>query len=242
MTQPLSLCGLRRTLRALLKSTSGVALIEFGYSAPLLLGIGFGGIEICNLQVTRMRVSQLGMAVADNAARVGENNGLALKKVYESDILDTFEAARIQGAPIDFTNRGRIIVSSLQQNAAGGQWIAWQRCYGNKTWPSSYGVAGNGKTGTSFAGMGPAGEQITAPASNAVMFVEVAYDYKAIVEPFAKGLQYFGLRVDNQTIKYKAAFIVRDPRQLGVSTVANTTTAEDFGLFQNTPAVTRKTC
>lgn len=233
---------LRAALRALRRDTAGLALIEFAYGLPVLLGIGLGGIEIANLAVTRMRVSQLGMMVADNAARVGENNGLALKKVYESDMLDTFEAARIQGTPIDFVNRGRIIISSLQQNSAGGQWIAWQRCYGNKAWPSSYGTAGNGKTGTAFAGMGPAGQQVQAPASTAVMYVEVAYDYDAIVEPFAQGLQYFGMRVDNQVLTYKAAFIVRDPRQLGVSSVASTTTAEDFGLFQNTPAVTRRTC
>ncbi len=233
--------GLRTMLRALRRDSAGLALIEFAYGLPVLLGIGLGGIEIANLAVTRMRVSQLGMMIADNAARVGENNGLSLKKVYESDLNDTFEAARIQGAPIDFANRGRIIVSSLQQNTAGGQWIAWQRCYGNKSWPSSYGVAGTGQTGTSFAGMGPAGQQISAPASNAVMFVEVAYDYDAIVEPFAQGLQYFGLRVDNQVLSYKAAFIVRDPRQLGVST-ATSSAAEDYGLFQNTPAVTRRTC
>jgi Flp pilus assembly protein TadG len=234
--------GVKGLLRALRADTAGLALIEFAYGLPILLGIGLGGVEIANLAVTRMRVSQIGMMVADNAARVGENNGIALKKVYESDINDIFEAARIQGTPIDFANRGRVIVSSLQQNASGGQWIAWQRCYGAKSWNSSYGVAGNGKTGTSFAGMGPAGAQIQAPPSNAVAFVEIAYDYDAIVEPFAQGLQYFGLRVDNQVLTYKAAFIVRDPRQLGTSTVAATTATEDFGLFQNTPAVTRRTC
>jgi hypothetical protein len=108
--------------------------------------------------------------------------------------------------------------------------------------PSSYGVAGNGQTGTAFAGMGPAGAEIQAPASNAVIFVEIAYNYNAIVEPFAAGLQYFGLRVDNQVLTYKGAFIVRDPRQLGVSTDPSTTATEDYGLFQNTPAVTRNTC
>ena len=244
MTQPVkprrrSLSAVFGALRA---DTAGLALIEFAYGLPLLLGIGLGGVEIANLAVTRMRVSQIGMMVADNAARVGENNGLSLKKIYESDMLDTFEAARLQGLPIDFVNRGRIIVSSLQQNSAGGQWIAWQRCYGNKSWPSSYGIAGNGKTGTAFLGMGPAGQQITAPPSNAVLFVEIAYDYQAIVEPFAAGLQYFGLRVDNQVLTYKSAFIVRNPRQLGVSTDPATTTTNDFGLLQNTPAVLRRVC
>jgi Flp pilus assembly protein TadG len=233
--------GFKNLLKAVLRDTSGVQMIEFAYALPVVLGIGLGGVEISNLTVTRMRISQIGAMVADNAGRVGENNGIALKKVYESDVNDIFEAARIQGAPIDLQNRGRIIVSSLQQNSSGGQWIAWQRCYGAKSWNSSYGVAGNGKTGTSFAGMGPSGQQIQAAPSTAVMFVEIAYDYDAMVEPFAQGLQYFGLRVDNQVLTYKQAFIVRDPRELGNSTLT-TTTALDAGLYQNTPAVTRRTC
>lgn len=229
-------------LKRLRRDQRGLALIEFAYSMPVVLGIGLGGIEIANLAVTRMRVSQIGMAVADNAARAGVTSGLALQKMYESDVADTFEAARIQGTTIDFKSRGRIILSSLQPNAAGGQWIAWQRCYGDKTYVSTYGTAGQGKTGTAFPGMGPSTARVTAPASNAVMFVEVAYDYRALVEPFARGLQYFGLNVNNQVITYRGAFIVREPRQLGDSTVAATTATEDFGLFQNTPAITRQTC
>lgn len=234
---------LRALLIALRQDATGLAMIELAYGLPLFLALGLGGIELANLSVARMRVSQLGAMVSDNAARVGTTpNGQALKKVYEGDINDIFEAVKIQGQTIDFVNRGRVIVSSLQQNASGGQWIAWQRCYGNKTWNSTYGNAGDGKTGTAFTGMGPAGTQIQAPANNQVMFVELAYDYKALVEPFAQGLQYMGLRVDNQVLTYKQAFIVRDPRTPGDSNIAARTTAEDFGLFQNTPAVTRRDC
>lgn len=235
--------SLRAVIHALRRNASGLAMIELAYGMPPLLFLGLGGIEMANLSVSRMRVSQLGAMVADNAARVGTApNGQALKKVYEGDLNDIFEAVKIQGQPIDFVSRGRVIVSSLQQNASGGQWIAWQRCYGNKSWNSSYGTAGTGKTGTAFTGMGPVGTQIQAPANNQVMFVELAYDYKALVEPFAKGLQYFGLRVDNQVLTYKQAFIVRDPRTPGDPAISATTAAEDFGLFQNTPAVTRRTC
>lgn len=233
--------SVRSLLRALRRDTTGLALIEFAYGLPVLLCLGLSGVEIANLSITRMRISQIGMAVADNAARVGATNGLALKKVYESDIYDIFEGARVQGTPITFKERGRVIVSSLQQNTSGAQWIAWQRCYGNKVYASTFGNAGDGRTTTTFAGMGPSGNKIAAPAGTAVMFVEVAYDYKAIVEPFAKGLQYFGLNVDNQVLTYRAAYVVRDPRQLGTST-ATTTTAEDYGLFQNSPALTRLTC
>ena len=228
---------LRTTLRRLRTDQRGLALLEFAYGLPVLLAVGFSGMEIANLAVTRMRISQIALTVADNAARIGESNGLALKKVYEADMLDTFEGARIQGAPINLQQRGKIIVSSLQQNSLGGQWIAWQRCFGQKSWPSTYGVAGDGRTTTTLTGMGPAGSQISAPSNSAVIFVEVAYDYQALVQPFAQGLQYFGLNVNNQTLKYRAAFIVRDPRQLGVST--GTT---DTGIYQNSPAVTAATC
>lgn len=230
-----------KTLSALIRDASGLAMIEFAYGLPLLLGIGLGGIEIANLAVTRMRVSQIGMMVGDNMARVGES-GIALKKAYESDVDDVFEAARIQGLPIDLQTRGRIIVSSLQTNKRGGQWIAWQRCYGQKNWPSTYGDAGDGKNNTSFPGMGPATARIQAPANNAVMFVEIAYDYRPIVEPFAQGLKYFGLNVNNQNITYRAAFIVRDPRELGDSDVEVADNNRDFGLFQNTPPRVRKNC
>lgn len=235
--------SVRTLFRKLFRDTSGLALIEFAYGLPLLLGIGLGGMEIANLAVTRMRVSQIALMVADNASRVGESNGMSLKKVYESDMNQIFEAARIQGQPIDLANRGRVILSTVQQNKDGGQWISWQRCWGNKAWPSSYGTAGNGKSGTAFTGMGkPSKKKGKAPAGNALMFVEVAYDYDALVEPFAQGLQYFGLRVDNQVITYTAAFMVRDPRQLGNSDDPDTKDDEDFGLFQNTPPVERKKC
>lgn len=239
-----AVCPRVRTLiRALRRDAAGMALIEFAYGLPVLLALGLGGMEIANLAIIRMRLSQIGMMVADNMARVGEDNGTSQKRLFESNINDVFEAARIQGAPVDLVNRGRVIVSSLQQNASGGQWIAWQRCYGAKTnYTSAYGGAGTGRTVTTFAGMGPAGGEIAAPPSNIVMFVEVAYEYKAIVEPFAQGLQYFGLRVNNQVIRYKSAFIVRNPRTRGDSTIAARTATMDYGLEQNSPAVTRNDC
>jgi len=229
-------------LRAVRRDKRGMALIEFAYGMPVFLALGLSGMETANFIITRSRISQLGMMVADNAARVGEDNGTSAKRVFESNINDVFEAVRIQGATIDFVNRGRVIVSSLQQNASGGQWIAWQRCFGARTYPSSFGVAGAGRTVTTFPGMGPAGAEIKAAPSNIVIFVEIAYDYKAIVEPFAQGLQYFGLRVDNQVLRYKSAFIVRNPRTRGDSTIAATSATMDYGLEQNSPAVTRNTC
>jgi Flp pilus assembly protein TadG len=256
----LSLCqhALARTLRtvaSLRQDRSGMALVEFAMGAPIFLALGMSAVEVANFSVTSMRVSQIGMNVADNIARAGILTAGSTQQLLESHIEDTFEGARIQGSPIEFQQRGRVIVSSLQRNALNGQWIAWQRCYGQKNFTSSYGVAGVGRTVTTFTGMGPTGDQITAPGSGpvpaspaidstngtGVIFVELAYDYHPIVDSVASTLQFFGLRLNNQTIRYKQAFIVRNPRQLGDSTDAAPTATEDYGLFQNSPAITRRT-
>jgi len=219
----------------------GMALIEFALASPVFLALGFSALEVGNLALTTVRVSQIGMTVADNTARAGATLGTAAQQIFESDIEDIFEGARIQGDPMGLRQRGRIIVSSLQRNAGGGQWIAWQRCYGSKNVSSSYGLAGAGRTTNTFAGMGPPGNVITAPTGGAVIFVEVVYDYQALVEPIVGTLQYFGLNFNNQPLRYQQAYIVRNPRQLGDSTDAAPTAAEDYGLFQNTPAITRRT-
>jgi Flp pilus assembly protein TadG len=219
----------------------GMALIEFALASPVFLALGFSALEVGNLSITAVRVSQIGMTVADNVARAGITLGTAPQQIFESDIEDIFEGARTQGASMGLPQRGRIIVSSLQRNATGGQWIAWQRCYGNKNVSSSYGVAGAGRTNNSFAGMGPAGNVITAPTGGAVIFVEVVYDYQALVESIVGTLQYFGLNFNNQPLRYNQAYIVRNPRQLGDSTDTAPSAAEDYGLFQNTPAITRRT-
>jgi hypothetical protein len=232
----------RDRITAFIAEKRGVALIEFAYGLPIFLAFGFCCIEVANLATTRMRLSQITLQLADNASRVGTSNGLMNKRVFESDIYDIFEGARLQSGTLNLNQRGRMIISSLQRNAAGGQWIAWQRCMGSKTsYAPTYGSAGTGRTVTTYAGMGPAGSEVQAPAAGAVMFVEVAYDYRALVEPVARGMTYFGMNTNNQTLVYRAAFIVRDPRVLGLST-ASTTTAEDYGLFQDATPRTRLTC
>ena len=82
---------------------------------------------------------------------------------------------------------------------------AWQRCRGAVVHNSSYGVEGNGATGTSFPGMGVPGRYITASQGTAVMFVEVAFDYEPITP-----ITVF----ENRRIVYTAAFNVRDNRDL----------------------------
>jgi len=56
--------------RDLRENKSGVALIEFAFSAPLLLTVGLTGMETANLAVGHLQVSQVAMLAADNASRV----------------------------------------------------------------------------------------------------------------------------------------------------------------------------
>lgn len=197
--------GMRRVVRRLPSDRSGLAMVEFAFAAPLVLGMGMLGTDTASLVITHLQVSQIAMQVADNASRVGEQDVLTARKVYESDVNETFVGAEKLGENIGIFTNGRVIVSSLQRNAQGGQWIAWQRCRGAKVYNSTYGVQGNGATGTSFPGMGVPGRYITASAGTAVMFVEVAYDFRSITP-----MNLF----NNQQIVYTAAFNVRDNRDL----------------------------
>lgn len=194
--------ALRQRLK---RDTSGVAFVEFAFTAPIVLAMGMLGTETAYFVITHMQVSQVAMQVADNASRVGEQDVLTARKVYESDINESLVGAEKLGETFGIFERGRVIISSLQRNAQGGQWIAWQRCRGAKVFNSSYGTQGTGATGTGFQGMGEPGNLITASNGTAVMFVEIAYDYDSLT-PFDI--------YDGRTIRYTAAFNVRDSRDL----------------------------
>lgn len=196
---------MRSIARRLSGDTSGLALIEFAFAAPLVLGMGMLGTDTAFLVITHMQVSQIAMQVADNASRVGEQDVLTARKVFERDIAETLIGAEKLGQNLDFYENARVIISSLQRNSSGGQWIAWQRCRGAVVHNSSYGVEGNGATGTSFPGMGVPGRYITASQGTAVMFVEVAFDFEPITP-----ITVF----ENRRIVYTAAFNVRDNRDL----------------------------
>lgn len=192
-------------LSRLSRNTRGVALVEFALTLPLLAITCLGGLEVANYVIVHTKVSQIALAVADNAARVNNGTGLAVPQVRESDIVEVFEGSALQGADLDLIPKSRIILSSLEQNADGGQWIHWQRCYGDKDIDSQYGDEGEGATGTSFPGMGDPGAEVTASPGTAVMFVEMHYDYTPVI---------IGRFVPDRTIEYKAAYNIREARDL----------------------------
>jgi len=227
----------RRLFRTLRRDRSGVAMLEFAFAMPLVLGIGCYGLETTNLALLNLRISQIALALADNASRVGTYSSLTSQQLREVDVNDIFSAARYQGKAINLTTNGRIVLSSLENvqqsyDTAAVQRIHWQRCLGTKSgtgYDSSYGTttvaAGTTNTSanagtTATNGMGDTGAQVVAPGGSGVMFVEINY----LSQPL------FGSWLTSPArIHYIASFIVRDRR--------------DFSQIYNpSPTATRMTC
>lgn len=195
--------AIRKQVGALARATSGVALIEFAYSLPLLITLGFGGVEVANYAVTNMRVAQVTATLADNASRFSEEVVGRQSRMREVDVEEAFYGAQSQAGNLDLKGHGRVILSSLELNAQNGQYIHWQRCWGGAPYTSSYGKEGDGEHGQSVQGMGPPDQLFRAAANLPVMFVEVTYDY----QPLA-----LGLFIPKLPIHKIAGMYVRDDR------------------------------
>jgi Flp pilus assembly pilin Flp len=207
--------------RRLWRDTSGLALVEFAYIAPMMIGFIAAGTELSNYAIQSTQVSQLALQVADNGARIGEGDPLANKKITETQINDLLTGAEIHAGRLDIYGshqegtvivpNGRIVVSSLQTvanpNPTNKYNIAWQRCRGLAIdYTPQYGEVGQ-TSGTNIDGMGPAGRQVTAPAGTPVIFAEVHYRYQPL---------FFGgfATKDFTDINAIAAMMVRDSRDL----------------------------
>ena len=208
---------LRPFLSKLARARSGVAAIEFALTLPFLTAAGLYGTELTWFMLVNMKVSQVAMQAADNASRIGDTATLQNRKIYESDINDLMIGANLDGGTmVNLLTNGRVIISSLEVDPQSRQYIHWQRCKGLKNVVSSYGVAGDIKT----AGMGPTGHEVTALAGDAVVFVEISYDYQPLVT---------GQFIQDRNIKAVASFNVRDSRDL-------------TQIYQYTPAATVSSC
>lgn len=185
------------------RNRSGLAAVEFALTAPIILTVFLGGVEVANFAITKMRISQIALHVADNASRIGTDSLLTNPQISESQINDLFVGANLQASTLDLLQHGRVILSSLEPiadpNTTGLYKIHWQRCYGEKNFASRYGLQGD----TDLPSMGPADRAVTAPDGSAVMYVEIAYDYQPLVSArFAPGL----------VIHDVAAMVVRNDR------------------------------
>lgn len=212
----------RRPRRSLRADTSGLALLEFAFSLPILLLLSLTGAELTNYIITRMRISQLSLHLADNAARIGTGSQLQAKTISEADINDLLTGAGLQASELELFTRGRVILSSLEPDPAntGKYRIRWQRCRGAKTVQvSAYGTAGT----NNLNGMGKTGRLAIAPANGATMYVEVYYEYRPI---FQASL------APNGNFREEASMMVRDRRD---------TTGGTNGVYQ-VSGVTASTC
>jgi hypothetical protein len=210
------------------RDRSGVAAVEFALSAPIILTIFLSGAELTNFAIARMRVSQIALHVADNGSRIGQDSALSLKTISESQINDLMIGANLQAGTLGLQARGKVILSSLEPiatptNPTGQFKVRWQRCYGSKVWPSSYGDAG----ATNLTYFGPPGKQVTyVPDGGSVMYVEVAYNYKPLIS---------ARLVPTTVLKDVAAMVVRDDRDYTGPTGSTT------GIY-NTEGAAISTC
>jgi Flp pilus assembly protein TadG len=199
-----------------MRSSKGIALVEFALVLPVLLLLGLTGIEYANWTVTKMQVSQLALQLADNASRIGSAAGGG-KVVYEANISETFAGLQLQSGALDFKSKGRAFLSSLEPTdvnatAPTAYVIRWQRCYGSLTAQTSrFGVQGNSKP----SGMGPANQLVKPLPQGATMFVEVYYPYTPLFGSIVAPSTFF-----DET----ASMVVRDQRVIGQAPTASSGT------------------
>lgn len=176
----------RTLLRRLRRDTGGLALLEFAFMLPIIMILGLTGAELTNYIVTRMRVSQLALHLADNAARMGTGSQLAAKTISETDINDLFVGGALQAGELNILNRGRIMLYDIEPMANPNNTnkfkIVWQRCAGAKTgYTPSYGIAGQA-SGTNKDGFGPTGQLANALDDGATMLIEIDYEYQPLIQ------------------------------------------------------------
>jgi hypothetical protein len=155
---------------------SGVAMVEFAMSLPILAGLTFYGAEAANMAYTSQKLGDLATLTADSVSRIRI-------AVSEGDVTDAMNGIKILGDGIHFRDNGRIIISSVMpvtdpSNVVTDQKIRWQRCSGALSKAAGYG-AESASLGT--AGIGPAGRKITASADNEVIFVEIYFTYQPLI-------------------------------------------------------------
>ncbi|MEQ1549000.1 MAG: pilus assembly protein [Chakrabartia sp.] len=159
---------------------SGMALIEFAYTLPILVPMAMWGGELANYATVKMRVSQVALQIADNGSRIGEGSVLASKQVTEANINDILTGAGLQASTLNIYTNGRVYVSSVEPvanpNTTARYKIVWQRCRGAGGQPSVYGQQGD----TNLTGIGPTGRKATAPDTGKVIFAQVSYTYQPL--------------------------------------------------------------
>jgi hypothetical protein len=185
--------------KRLSRDTKGASFVEFALISPILLMTAGGAIELTNYVIVSRNISDIATMAADNASRMGADEDLANKPISERDINDVLNGAKLQSGKLDLMNNGKIILTSVELNPDGGQWLRWQRCSGGLPVISTIGAEGLGATGDRIKDV----DGVSARSNTAVMIAQVTYQYK----PF---WNLFPFNFDK--ITETASFNVRDPR------------------------------
>jgi hypothetical protein len=191
------------------RSESGIALVEFALILPVLLGMGLVALDLANLALANMEVSQAALSLADNASRLGQSdNSSVTPTVTEHDIDSIMSGALRQGDSIGLRTKGRLILSSVEHDdASGKQYIHWQRCSGAYAVTSKYGndTNKNGLSGSPLTGIGEGANTLLVDSGSAIMVAEIYYRYEGL----------FGDTITpSREIRREAEFIIRDDRNL----------------------------
>ena len=200
-----SRASLRTSLRTVRQDRRGLALVEFAFALPILMLLCLTGAEIVNYITTRMRISQLALHIADNAARMGTGPAITAKSVSETDINDVLTGGGLQAGDLNLYANGRVVLTDLEPvanpNTTDKYKVGWIRCRGAKSYTSPYARVGQ----TNMVGIGPADTQVKAQDFNATMFVEVTFTYTPLV---------LASLAPSTTITEIASMAVRDRRDL----------------------------
>lgn len=185
-----------RFARALRRNRSGAVAVEFALGLPLIVTMMTYGAEAANTAYATQLVGDITVQTADSLARVRNS-------ISEADVTEALNGIKTLGSNINFSQNGRIIVSSVKPVLDGSgnltnQNIRWQRCMGALNQNSSYGVQGDN---VGVTGIGPTGRKIATTTDTEIIFVEVRYTYQPLISN-----RMFGAR----TITSIAALTVRD--------------------------------
>jgi Flp pilus assembly protein TadG len=206
--------GTTAVFKHIIRDLRGVSVIEFAIALPLFLTAILGGLEIANMAIMQQRVAEIASEIAQNSAR-GNN------QIDEADVSQIMTGARLSAEGSTILTKGRAVLSSVRLNAdKNGQWIEWQRCEGdNKTFKSTYGVQGKGKTDATLAQVGPA-PGLKAVDGVDIMVVEVTSTYQPLIG------NAFSLFAKGTTLKAIAAQVVRDRTTFAIKNDGNLVTTQ----------------
>lgn len=199
-------CMIKRVFnaRSIARAESGVAVVEFALCLPFLLAASLGAAELANYTVTKMRVSQLALRLADDGSRIGTGDLLSTKQITEAQLNDLMTGADLQGAKLNLYINGKVILTSLEPvanpNSTNRFRIRWQRCRGAVAVGSGFGNQGD----TNLEGISINGQTLTAPEGGSVIIAEVIYRYQPLI-----GSRWIKLSSITET----AAMYVRDNRE-----------------------------